>query len=126
MTTKTVDNHIAFYHATMFYPIIYAWCCVIDAGQLTPWTHLTYKQVRQHLPESTVMLKGHMDQNRANNQSTQLATYVAAVAASLTQAPLPEPTIDPEVSFVQESHPEPYPFILPGIKTHLLFSAIHD
>ena len=42
------------------------------------------------------MLKVHMDQNRAKNQSTQPLTYAGAVADSLTLYPLPEPTLIPE------------------------------
>ena len=37
-----------------------------------------------------------------------------------------ETTIDPEASTVQESHPTPDTFSLPGRKTHFLFSSTHD
>eukprot|EP00978_Attheya_sp_CCMP212_P035929 scaffold159185_cov28-Attheya_sp.AAC.1 len=64
--TRTIADRIAFYHATMFSPTISTWCRAIDAGHLTTWPELTSKQVRQHLPTSKAMLKGHLDQTRAN------------------------------------------------------------
>ena len=67
-----------------------------------------------------------MYQTRANNQSTELTTYAADAAASLTQALLPEPALGCEFSYVQESHPTPGYFSLPGSKNYFLFSAIHD
>ena len=97
MYTNTVSDRIAFYHSTMFSLTIFAWFRAIDAGLITTWTHLTSKQVRQNLPESTSMLKVHMDQTRANNHSTQPLTYADSVSASLTQAPVPETSIYPEV-----------------------------
>ena len=42
-----------------------------------------------------------MDQNRANNQSTQPPTYAADEATSLTQYPVPEPALEPEVFATQ-------------------------
>jgi hypothetical protein len=70
--TKTVAERVAFYHASMFSPTISTWCSrAIDAGHLTTWPELTSKQVRAHLPNSIAMLKGHLDQTRANAQSTK-------------------------------------------------------
>ena len=67
-----------------------------------------------------------MDQICTNNQSIQPLTYVDAAVTSLTQAPVPEHALDPEVFFAQELHPTPDNFSLRGSKTHFLFSAIHD
>ena len=67
------------------------------------------------------MLKGHMDQTCANNQSTKPPTYTATATAPPTQGPLPEPTIDPEVSAVQESHYTPDTFRLPGRNLNYYF-----
>ena len=44
------------------------------------------------------MLRGHMDQTCANNQSNQPPTYAADDAAYLTLATLPETTLNPEAS----------------------------
>ena len=85
----------------MFSPTISAWCRAINAGHLTTWTHLNSKKVIQTLPESTAILKFHMDQTHANNQSYQPPTYEAADHSSFTQAPLIEPAVGPELSDAQ-------------------------
>jgi hypothetical protein len=69
--TKTVADRVAFYHASLFSPTISTWCKAIDAGHFTTWPELTSKKVRTHLPTSIAMLKGHLDQTRANAQSTR-------------------------------------------------------
>ena len=69
----------------------------IDVGHLTNWPHLTSKILIQHIPEITSMLKGHMYQTRANNQSTQPPPYVNSEYACLTQVPVPAISINPDV-----------------------------
>ena len=90
---------ISLHHVSL---TISSWCRAIDAGHLTNYPHLTSKQVIKHIPETTAMLKGYMDENRANNQSTQPPTYAADEATSLTQHPVPEPALDPEVLSAQD------------------------
>jgi hypothetical protein len=120
--TQSVADRIAFYHATMFSPTISTWCRAIDAGHLTTWPELTSKQVRQHLPASRAMLKGHLDQTRSNAQSTK-KTYAAAAAANLTDT-IPSPPVDEEA--VLDSHPTQDPTSLPGAKSHFLYATIHN
>ena len=62
-----------------------------------------------------------MDQTCANNQLTKPPTYTDTATAPPTQGPLPEPTIDPEVSAVQESHYTPDTFRLPGRNLNYYF-----
>jgi hypothetical protein len=64
-------ERIAFYHATMFSPAISTWCNAIDAGHMTTWPALTSAQVRRYPPQSNAMVKGHLDQQRANLRSTK-------------------------------------------------------
>lgn len=45
--------------------------CGINAGRLTTWPNLMSTQVRRHPPRSSAMIKGHLDQQRANLWSTQ-------------------------------------------------------
>jgi hypothetical protein len=89
--TKSLADRIAFYHATIFSPTISTWCRAIDAGHLTTWPELTSKQVRQHLPASRAMLKGHLDQTRSNSWSTK--TYATALAANIATAPVTQPRV---------------------------------
>jgi hypothetical protein len=70
-TTATIANRVAFMHAAMFSPAISTWCAAIDPGLFTAWPSLTSAQVRRHAPFSVPMLKGHMDQSRANQRSTK-------------------------------------------------------
>jgi hypothetical protein len=67
----TVANRIAFYHASMFSPVISTWCDAIDAGRFTTWPGLTSAQVRRHPPQSISMHMDHLDKQRSNFRSTQ-------------------------------------------------------
>ena len=123
--TQTIADRVAFYHASLFSPTISTWCRAIDAGHLTTWPELTAKQVRAHLPKSIAMLKGHLDQTRANAQSTRPAIHVprslmpAAAAACITAKDLAEEF---------DSHPPSIegPADVPGQRTHYMYAAIHD
>jgi hypothetical protein len=64
---------VAFYHAAFFSPVMSTWCAAIDAGHLATWPHLTSAQVWRHFPQSIPMHLGHLDQVRANQQSTKPA-----------------------------------------------------
>jgi hypothetical protein len=70
-TMDTVAKRVAFLHAAMFSPAISTWCAAIDAGRFTTWPSLTSAQVRRHAPFSVPMIKGHLDQARANQRSTK-------------------------------------------------------
>ena len=123
--TQTIADRVAFYHASLFSPTISTWCRAIDAGHLTTWPELTAKQVRAHLPKSIAMLKGHLDQTRANAQSTRPTIHVprslmpAAAAACITAEDLAE---------AFDSHPPSMegPADVPGQRTHYMYAAIHD
>ena len=68
---QTIADRIAFYHATMFSPSLSTWCKAIDANLLSTWPDLTSAQVRKHPPISSALVKGHLDQSRANQRSTK-------------------------------------------------------
>jgi hypothetical protein len=76
----TIDNRIAFYHASLFSSYLSTWCQAIDAGHFTTWPGLTSSAARKYPPQSTPMYQGHLDQVRANIWSTRLP-------ASLMQQP---------------------------------------
>ena len=107
----TVAERIAFYHACMFSPALSTWCAAIDAGRLTTWPDLTFAQVRQHPPQSTPMAKGHLDQKRANAQSTKL----------------PDPPMDPSLAQPGETPLESCPPTTdpPAIRTHFVYADCH-
>jgi hypothetical protein len=66
----TIANRIAFYHAILFPPSLSTWCQAIDAGHFPSWPGLTSSAVRKYPPQSIPMHQGHLDQVRANIQST--------------------------------------------------------
>jgi hypothetical protein len=68
---QTLADRIAFYHATLFSPSLSTWCKAIDANLLATWPDLTSAQVRKHPPISSALVKGHLDQSRANQRSTK-------------------------------------------------------
>jgi hypothetical protein len=67
----TIADRIAFYHATLFSPALSTWCKAIDNNLLSTWPDLTSAQVRKHPPSSAALIKGHLDQTRANQRSTK-------------------------------------------------------
>ena len=68
---STIAQRIAYYHACCFSPALSTWCTAIEAGRFTTWPELTSKLVRKYPPQSPAMVKGRLDQTRANVQSTQ-------------------------------------------------------
>jgi hypothetical protein len=72
MKYDTLAEHIAFYHAALFSPVISTWCDAIDNGHFTTWPGLTSAQVCKYLPRgSGPMIKGHLHQQHTNLWSTQ-------------------------------------------------------
>ena len=69
--SATIADRIEFYHASMGSPALSTWCDAIDAGRLTTFPELTSAQVRRYPPASIPMIKGHLDQQRANLRSTK-------------------------------------------------------
>jgi hypothetical protein len=57
-------DRIAFYHATMFSPVIPTWTDAINAGFLDSFPELTAKQVHQYQPHSKATTMGHMHAQR--------------------------------------------------------------
>jgi hypothetical protein len=129
--TQTVAERVAFYHAALFSPTMSTWCKAIDAGHFVSWPELTSKQVRTHLPTTLATLKGHMDQTRANAQSTkrpQIPAHLlnpqehppSAAAANVTDVP-------PSTTEVDDSHPPAMGGSdTPGKRTHHMFASLHD
>ena len=67
----TIADRIAFYHATMFSPSLSTWCQAINNNHMATWPDLTSAQVRRYPPQSLALVKGHLDQTRANQRSTK-------------------------------------------------------
>ena len=113
-TDATIARRVAFYHAALFSPSLSTWCTAIDAGHLTTWPDLTSAQVRRHPPPSIPMIKGHLDQQRANLQSTKRnndkhannATSVPPSTVDSTNATsIPPSTADSDIT--ADFHPPP-------------------
>ena len=107
INNPNLAERIAFYHASLFSPALSTWCTAIDAGHLTSWPELTSAQVRRYPPQSIAMVKGHLDQERANVRSTKLTAEKHEIT---TSHPVPDPT--PE-----SLAPEPA-----ALKTHFLYA----
>jgi hypothetical protein len=64
-------DRIAFYHATLFSPVLSTWIDAINNGYLDSWPELTAKQVQQYRPHSEATTMGHMHAQRSNIRSTK-------------------------------------------------------
>ena len=71
---ETVAERIAFLHWCAGSPPLSTFCKAIDAGFFRSWPQLTSKLVRKHMPTSVPMIKGHLDQQCKNIQSTKKPT----------------------------------------------------
>jgi hypothetical protein len=89
IANDTISKRVAFYHASMFSPTITTWCHAIDQGCMTTWPELTSAQVRKHLPTSSPLIKGHLDQQRANQRPTQPLNLPAPITPIATEEESP-------------------------------------
>ena len=69
--TDSIPALMQFLHATAFSPVKSTWISAINRGFFQSWPGLTAQMVRKHLPKSVATTKGHLDQTRANQRSTQ-------------------------------------------------------
>jgi len=65
---------VAFVHAAMFSPAFSTLAEALWHGYLPEFAGLTLECLQQHPPKSIAMMKGHLDQDWKNLQSTQAAT----------------------------------------------------
>lgn len=68
--TKAADM-VAFSHAALFSPTLSTLQTALDKGYVIGFPGLTSKTLKKYPPQSVAMHKGHMDQTRANQQSTK-------------------------------------------------------
>ena len=67
----TPADLVAFAHAALFSPTLSTLDKALKQGFLTNFPGLTQKTLRQYPPQSPAMIKGHLDQTRANQRSTK-------------------------------------------------------
>ena len=108
----TIADRIAFYHACCFSPVLSTWCKAIDEGRFTTWPELTSALVRRHPPHSVAMIKGHLDQERANQRSTH----------ATTPAPAPPPDSSPAASPDLSDNSSPLPTEPSVLRTHSIYA----
>ncbi|EEC45165.1 predicted protein [Phaeodactylum tricornutum CCAP 1055/1] len=86
-------DRIAFVHASLFSPAISTWCQALDSGHLATFPALSSRQVRKYPPHSPAMVKGHLDQQRANLRSTKLPPVGSPITTEPPAAAVPD--LDP-------------------------------
>ncbi|EEC46594.1 predicted protein [Phaeodactylum tricornutum CCAP 1055/1] len=91
--TTPLADRIAFVHASLFSPALSTWCQALDSGHLATFPDLSSRQVRKYPPRSPAMIKGHLDQQRANLRSTKLSPACSPLS---TEPPaIAVPDLDP-------------------------------
>ena len=71
--SATPAELVAFAHATLCSPVLSTLCAALDKGYISGFPGLTSKTLRKYPPQSVAMAKGHLDQTRKNQRSTQSA-----------------------------------------------------
>ena len=117
ISLQTLADRIAFYHASLFSPALSTWCRAIDGNLLSTWPDLTSAQVRKHPPASAAMIKGHLDQTRANQRSTKTIATFAPTTTHTTASASGPATDSPSTATAATNYVEPT-----NDKTHLLFA----
>jgi hypothetical protein len=100
--SQLIADKVAFYHAALFSPVLSTWTDAVDAGHFATWPDLTSAQIRKYCPFSAATHFGHMDQNRANLNTTK-------------------PNSVPNPDTEQDTKPTPTPD-----RTHAIFVATHQ
>ena len=59
-------------HEVCGYPVKYTWLRAIKAGNYVGWPMLTERNVSKYYPETDETIKGHMNPNQKNVQSTMM------------------------------------------------------
>ena len=108
--TASIAQRIAFYHASMFSPALSTFCDAIEANRLSSWPELTVDQVKRHPPQSVAMVKGHLDQQRTNVQSTQ--------PKDVSVTPTPDSSPDQYEDDLNPAAEEPL-----ALNSHFLYAA---
>ena len=90
LPTKVPDL-VAFGHATFFSPTLSTFQAAIDKGLIPNHPFLTSQNVKKYPPQSIAMVKGHMDQTRANQRSTQPKLSPEEEQAQLEEIFFPQP-----------------------------------
>ena len=126
-----LHDRIAFYHGTLFSPVISTWIKATDAEYLHSFPALTSKQIRSYRPHSQATTLGHQHAQRSNLRSTR-KNLQAFNASSPTPQSLhiipddePEPatysqvlqTAPPTTQPMQPSYQE-----RPGHRTHHIYA----
>ena len=109
----TIADRIAYYHASCFSPVLSTWTKAIDEGRFTTWPELTSDLVRRHPPRSIAMVKGHLDQERANQRSTKPSAPTDTNKTDSTTSNNCEETDDE--SLPSQTSP-------PALRTHFIFA----
>jgi hypothetical protein len=116
LPTNTIADRVVYVHATLFSLALAIWCAVIDAGRLTTVADITSEQVRRYPPQSSAMIKGHLDTPRTNLRSTK-----PTPSPLTTELPASDPTIPETAAELYPQLTEP-----PAICTHHLSSIANQ
>ena len=94
LPTKAHDM-VAFSHATLFSPVLSTLQKALDNGYITNFPGLTSSSLKRHPPKSIAMVKGHLDQTKAGQKSTQPKLTDEELQAQYDEMLFPQPTHKP-------------------------------
>ena len=113
--SATPSELVAFAHATLFSPAISTLKKALDRGFLPNFPGITATTLKKYPPNSVAMIKGHLDQERKNQQSTKTDKVPPSPTPT---AATPQRDDDTAVSF---------PTSDPGnARTHFCYAAVVD
>ena len=87
MPTKAAEM-VAYSHSALFSPTLSTLQKALDRGYITGFPGLNPQTLKKYPPQSLAIHKGHMDQTRANQQSTQIPAVDQFTLDTLFPAPI--------------------------------------
>ena len=90
LPTKVPDM-VAFSHATLFSPVLSTLQKALEKDYVPNFPALTAANLKRHPPQSVAMIKGHLDQTRQGQNSTQPKLSEEEQQAQLEALLFPQP-----------------------------------
>ena len=107
--SATAAELVSFAHASLFSPAISTLATALSKGYIPNFPGLSSRTLRNHPPRSSAMIKGHLDQSRKNQRSTNTSLI----------------TPDPDAQ--SEPDPDDFPTSPPsGERSHFCYVSIME
>ena len=125
----TPANLVAFHHASLGAPALSTLEKALRLNYINGFTGLTVETLRKFPPVNSIpMIKGHLDQSRKNQRSTQASNTATIIPYDDTEVPpIPPTATTSDITDDITEDSDAFPQSEPGnARTHACFAMIYD